>query len=218
MHGSKSIKRFLSKPSQQKFWARIPPDPLKRYSTKTISIIGSARCIGLLFRISSQLIGRLHGLRGRRRRRIRQTHAVRNLGERGLVLPASGQKAFMLPGGCGRHKAARPGSRCRCTIVFGDGDDAVGVAETVAEFVVRNQFDPRKPLTGYAPRLSAHKDTCGIRTSSTTYNIVRRCINLANEDTKLADLLSLTSSTPSAYWFLFRMPSGADVVVSFHRT
>lgn len=41
-----------------------------------------------------QLIGRLHGLRGRRRRRILQTYVVRNLGERGACTPRLRSKSF----------------------------------------------------------------------------------------------------------------------------
>ena len=93
-------------------------------------LYGCEAKVGLL--AVRQIIRRLHGFRGRRRGRILQTHAVRNLRERWLVLPASGQEAFMLPGGCGRNKAGRPGGRYRRAFVLGDGDDAVVDSEAVA--------------------------------------------------------------------------------------
>ena len=40
-----------------------------------------------------------------------------------------------LPGGCGRYKAACPGARCRRALHLGYGDDAVGDANAVTNFV-----------------------------------------------------------------------------------
>ena len=45
----------------------------------------------------------------------------------------------MLPGGCGRNKAACPGGRCRRALHLGYGDDAVGDANAVTDCIAHDE-------------------------------------------------------------------------------
>ena len=55
----------------------------------------------------------------------------------------------MLPGGCGRNKAGRPGGRYRRALHLGYGDDAVGITDSVSDLI------PGKYLIPYFPCSSA---------------------------------------------------------------
>ena len=51
----------------------------------------------------------------------------------------------MLPGGCGRNKAGRPGGRYRRAFVLGNGDDPVVDGEAVADLGRCDELRPDRP-------------------------------------------------------------------------
>ena len=119
-----------------------------------------------------QIIGRLHGLRRRRRRRIRQTHAVRNLGRRQACIPRLRSKSFCCPAVAGGTRPLVPADDTVGTLVFRNGDGAVVDGDAVA--VERSSGLPRRKYR-FACRRSPVKRTIQ-RTFAATEEASRKAI------------------------------------------